>query len=161
MIKLLRIDDRLIHGQVAVSWTSFLGADTILVANDKAITDKLMQMAFNMAKPPQAILSIKSLEGAVAVINNPKHESKNILVVAATPQDAWYLLERCPAIASVCVGGIRQAPGKKMIECQVYLDQGDVDALDKMHKAGKNVFLQPVPTGRKLGYSDIIREFQK
>ena len=49
MIKLLRVDDRLIHGQVAVSWTSYLGADTIVVANDKAITDKLMQMAFNMA----------------------------------------------------------------------------------------------------------------
>ena len=55
MIKLLRVDDRLIHGQVAVSWTSYLGADTIVVANDKAITDKLMQMAFNMAKPPQAV----------------------------------------------------------------------------------------------------------
>ena len=51
MIKLLRVDDRLIHGQVAVSWTSYLGADTIVVANDKAITDKLMQMAFSRERP--------------------------------------------------------------------------------------------------------------
>ena len=93
MIKLLRVDDRLIHGQVAVSWTSYLGADTIVVANDKAITDKLMQMAFNMAKPPQAVLSIKSLDGAVAVINNPKHAARTIFVVTASVEDARYLME--------------------------------------------------------------------
>ena len=68
MIKLLRVDDRLIHGQVAVSWTSFIGADTLLVANEKARTDKMMQMAFNMAKPPQVLLSRKSVAGAAAVI---------------------------------------------------------------------------------------------
>ena len=102
MIKLLRVDDRLIHGQVAVSWTSYLGADTIVVANDKAITDKLMQMAFNMAKPPQAVLSIKSLDGAVAVINNPKHAARTIFVVTASVEDARYLMGKCPSITTVC-----------------------------------------------------------
>lgn len=80
MIKLLRVDDRLIHGQVAVSWTSFIGADTLLVANEKATKDKVMQMAFNMAKPPQVLLSIKNIENAIAVINNPKYVDKKYLL---------------------------------------------------------------------------------
>lgn len=161
MIKLLRVDDRLIHGQVAVSWTSYLGADTILVANDKAITDKLMQMAFNMAKPPQAVLSIKSLDGAVAVINNPKHEARTIFVVTATAQDALYIMERCPAVSSLCVGGMRQAPGKKMVERQVYLDGNDMAALDKIHAMGKDIYLQAVPTEKKLSYEDIVKEYNR
>lgn len=105
MIKLLRVDDRLIHGQVAVSWTSYLGADTLVVANDKATTDKLMQMAFNMAKPPQAVLSIKSLDGAVTVVNNPKHAARTIFMVTASVEDARYLMEKCPSISNLCGGG--------------------------------------------------------
>lgn len=46
MIKVLRVDDRLLHGQVAVAWTSYYKVDTIVVANDKLITDATMQMAF-------------------------------------------------------------------------------------------------------------------
>lgn len=161
MIKLLRVDDRLIHGQVAVSWTSFLGADTIVVANNKAITDQLMQMAFNMAKPPQAVLSIKSLDGAVAVLNNPKHAGRSIFVVTASLADAVYLAERCEEIRSVCIGGIRKAAGKKMIECQVYMDDADYNAMKQLHAQGKEVYLQAVPTGKKLSYDDIDKEYSK
>lgn len=161
MIKLLRADDRLIHGQVAVSWTSYLGADTIVVANDKAITDKLLQMAFAMAKPPQAVLSVKSLDGAAAVINNPKHEGRTIFVVTASVEDALYLMEKCPSVLQLCVGGIRQAPGRRMVERQVYLDEKDMAALEKIHTLGRDIFLQAVPTEKKLSYEDIVKEYNK
>jgi Phosphotransferase system, mannose/fructose/N-acetylgalactosamine-specific component IIB len=161
MIKLLRVDDRLIHGQVAVSWTSFLGADTIVVANNKAATDQLMQMAFQMAKPPQAVLSIKSLDGAVAVLNNPKHAARNIFVITESLQDAVYLAERCGDISSVCLGGIRKAAGKKMIECQVYLSNADYQAMKQLQAMGKEVYLQPVPTGKRLSCEDIDKEYLK
>ncbi len=161
MIKLLRVDDRLIHGQVAVSWTSFLSADTIVVANDKAIDDKMMQMAFNMAKPPQVTLSIKSLKGAAAVINNPKHEEKTIFVVTASAEDAFYLADNCQSITNVCLGGIRQASGKKMIERQVYLDDEDIQAIKKIHELGRNVYLQAVPTEKKLTFEDVMKEYNR
>ena len=66
MIKVLRVDDRLLHGQVAVAWTNYYKVDTIVIANDKVITDKTMQIAFKLATPPGITLSMKSLEGAVA-----------------------------------------------------------------------------------------------
>ena len=161
MIKLLRVDDRLIHGQVAVSWTSFLGADTILVANDKAITDKLMQMAFQMAKPPQVTLSMKSLEGAVAVIKNPKHSTRTIFVVTASIEDALYLMEQCDSITEVCLGGIRKAPDKKKIEMQVYLNEKEMEGIETIHSMGKEIYLQAVPTEKKMQYGDIVKEFHK
>ena len=81
MIKVLRVDDRLLHGQVAVAWTNYYKIDTIVVANDKLITDATMQMAFKLATPPEVTLSMKSLDGAVAVINNPKHAARTIMVI--------------------------------------------------------------------------------
>ena len=91
MIKVLRVDDRLLHGQVAVAWVNFYKADVILIANNQVITDQAMQTAFKLATPPGVTLSMKSLDGAVAVINNPKHASRTIMVVTKTMQDAEYL----------------------------------------------------------------------
>ena len=70
MIEVLRVDDRLLHGQVAVSWTRHYKVDVILVANNHLITDKDMQVAFRLATPSGVTLSMKSLQGAVNVINN-------------------------------------------------------------------------------------------
>ena len=51
MIKALRIDHRLVHGQVAFTWTHFLAATRIIVIDDKAAADEFQKMALNMAKP--------------------------------------------------------------------------------------------------------------
>lgn len=51
MIKLLRIDDRLIHGQVAVYWVNATGADTIVIANDKHATNAMLKMSLTVGKP--------------------------------------------------------------------------------------------------------------
>lgn len=88
MIKILRVDDRLLHGQVAVAWTNYYKADVILIANNAMLQDKAMQVAFKLATPPGVTLSMKSLDGAAAVINNPKHASRTIMVITKTMKDA-------------------------------------------------------------------------
>ena len=49
MIKLFRIDHRLLHGQVAFSWTKSIGADCILVADDEATTNSLKMTTLRLA----------------------------------------------------------------------------------------------------------------
>nr|WP_073295810.1 PTS sugar transporter subunit IIB [Parolsenella massiliensis] len=159
MIELLRVDDRLIHGQVAVTWTSHLGADTIVVANDKAAKDTLMQSAFKLAKPPQVVLSIKSVAGAILVINNPKHASRKIFVVCASPKDAACIVAECPEVKHVCLGGVRQAGERKQIAPQVYLDQEEVAALDDIEAHGCKVTLQSVPDQSPMDLAAIKRAF--
>ena len=92
MIKVLRVDDRLLHGQVAVAWTNYYKVDTIVIANDKVITDKTMQIAFKLATPPGITLSMKSLEGAVAVI-----------IIPSTQNGQSWLLPRPCRMQSMCV----------------------------------------------------------
>lgn len=159
MIELLRVDDRLIHGQVAVSWTAFLGADTIVVANDRAATDKLMQSAFRLAQPPQTTLSIKSVKGATLVINNPKHEARKIFVVCASPEDALEIVRSCPAVREVCLGGIRQSGDRRRITPQVFLDEGDLRAVEAMAELGARVTLQSLPDQSAMDVAAIKRAF--
>ena len=75
MIKLARIDDRLVHGQVAFTWVSSLGIDCLVVANDKIAKDEFQKMAMGLAKPPMVKLLIMTLTDSIAFLNDNK--SKN------------------------------------------------------------------------------------
>ena len=81
MILLTRVDFRLLHGQVAVSWTSGLGADCILIANDQAANDKLRKTTMKLAKPSGVKLVIKSIEDAVQALNSGVTDKYKLFIV--------------------------------------------------------------------------------
>lgn len=162
MIKVLRVDDRLLHGQVAVAWVNYYKADVILIANNQVITDSTMQVAFRLATPPGVTLSMKSLDGAVAVINNPKHAFRTIMVITKTLQDAEYLCEKTgSAIQDILLGGLRSGPGKKQIEMNSYMDEEDMASMDRLDKKGIRVVMQADPTSKKLNCEEIRKNFNR
>ena len=133
MIQVLRVDDRLLHGQVAVAWTRHYKVDVILVANDHLITDKNMQVAFKLATPAGVTLSMKSLQGAVNVINNPKHASRRILVITKDLDDAKFVCEKTGTeIKDILLGGLRNGEGKKNIEMNSYMSAHDIEVMDEL-----------------------------
>ena len=86
MIKLLRVDYRLVHGQVAISWSRHIGADCILVANDEVAKDEMRQSMLRLSKPQGMKLVIKSIEdvnlGVLPANENTKALSKAINVTS-------------------------------------------------------------------------------
>lgn len=68
MITLLRVDHRLLHGQVAFSWTQYVGADCILIANDSVPGDELRKTTIKLAKPPSVKLVIKNINDSIEAI---------------------------------------------------------------------------------------------
>lgn len=97
MIKMLRIDERLIHGQVACTWCNFLGVDRIVVANDSAAHDEMQQVALKMAAPQGIKVAIKDVEGAIKLLGDPRMEPFKVLVLVNCPRD-------CAAVASAVEG---------------------------------------------------------
>ena len=65
MIKSLRVDHRLLHGQVAFSWTSHLGADCILLASDSLLNDELRLTTVKIARPPGIRLVAKNIDDSI------------------------------------------------------------------------------------------------
>lgn len=162
MIQVLRVDDRLLHGQVAVAWTRHYKVDVILVANDHLITDKNMQVAFKLATPAGVTLSMKSLQGAVNVINNPKHASRRILVITKDLDDAKFVCEKTGTeIKDILLGGLRNGEGKKNIEMNSYMSAHDIEVMDELENDHFHVFMQAVPTSKALSTEEIRRNFNK
>ncbi|WP_227995073.1 PTS sugar transporter subunit IIB [Oceanobacillus sp. CFH 90083] len=155
MIKLVRIDDRLLHGQVAFAWSKHYDINIILVANDDAAKDKTKQMALKMAKPPNAKLYIKSVEEAIKdlpKLDNPKMKA---LVIIDSAKDAKSLVEAADNIKSINVGGMRMAEGKKLISRAVAVDDEDIKNLKAIEEKIE-VEIRQVPNDTKKLFKNLV-----
>src|ERR1700693_5803147 len=104
MIKLTRIDDRLLHGQVALTWTPALGVDCLLIANDKVAKDEFMKMTLGLAKPAVAKLLIKSLKDAATFLNDERSRNMKVLLIINSVNDAYEMAEMVTEINSINFG---------------------------------------------------------
>lgn len=88
MITQIRVDDRLIHGQVAVVWAKELNAPLLVVANDEAANNEITQMTLKMAVPTGSKLLIRSIEDAIRVFKDPRGADKRMFVIVNSVVDA-------------------------------------------------------------------------
>jgi fructoselysine/glucoselysine PTS system EIIB component len=156
MIKLTRIDDRLVHGQVAFTWVSSLGIDCLVVANDKVARDDFQKMAMSLAKPPTAKLFILTLAEAVTFLNDVKSKNAKILLLVNCVRDAFTLSNEVSEIQSVNFGGIRVKDGAKLISKAIAISDNDITFINQMLKRGLELEVRQVPTDKKQFVSNLI-----
>jgi len=89
---LTRIDNRLIHGQVAVTWVNHVGANLILVANDEVARDPIQQSLMDMAVPAGIETRYFTIEETINKIGLASDRQK-IAIIVKTPQDVLRLVE--------------------------------------------------------------------
>lgn len=148
-ILLTRIDNRLVHGQVGVTWTKTLGANLILVANDEASKDVLQQKLMkSTADSSGAQIRFFTLQKTIDIIDKAADRQK-IFIVVKTPADARALVEGGVPIKEINVGNMHFAPGKEEVTKKVYVDEQDKTDLMVLVQAGVNVYIQDVPGDRK------------
>lgn len=152
MIKFLRVDHRLLHGQVAVSWFNGLDVNTILVANDSVATDEFRKSAIRMAKPENAKLVMKSVAESIDAINSGVTDKYNMLVVVESVEDAAKLINETKAIDSLNLGGTKQREGTSSYSKAVNLTETEVSQLHQLQESGIDVFIQQVPNEKKEAF---------
>ncbi len=147
MIQAFRIDERLIHGQIIATWLKTLGVTHLIVADDATAQDEKKQRILKVVLPANVKCLIKSVDDVARVLNDPRCESMRIMVITGSPQDALRLMEKVPAISEVNLanyGSITKpkVKDKLCISRMVYLDEADVEAMQKIIALGKPVFTQ-------------------
>ncbi|MGM0215897.1 PTS sugar transporter subunit IIB [Enterococcus sp. AZ109] len=150
-VSLLRIDDRLIHGQVAFGWTSSLGVNTILVVNDEAKNDQMKAMALNLAKPSNVNLYIRGVEESGEIVAKFSQSKKsNVLVLVKDTNDARKLIENAGGvIKEINIGGLRFSEGKRKLTDLVAVDDNDIANLKAIHAAGVEVEFRMLPRDKR------------
>lgn len=156
MVNLLRVDHRLLHGQVAFSWTSALGVDCILIANDSVLQDEIRKTTLKLSKPNGVKLVIKSIDDSIEAINSGKTDKYNLFIIVESIKDAEKLALSCSAVKNVNLGGTKNTEGKKKISKAIFVTNDDIQSIRNMHENNINVEIRQIPADSKMNAVDAI-----
>ena len=132
-IRLTRIDNRLIHGQVATQWCGVVGANLILVANDAVAGDEFRQSLMNMAAPAYAQTRFFTIQKTIDIIHR------------ASAQDVLKLVEGGVPIKKVNIGNMHMSEGKRQVATSVAVNDDDVATFRKLQELGVELEIKRVP----------------
>ncbi len=140
-----RVDERLIHGQVAMVWTNTVGATRILVANDEALKDEMVLSGLKMAKPAGVNLSITTVGRAAKRLKENAYPGERVFVITKNIADMAKLIREGVEIGRVNVGNVAKREGSKNIKKSVNLTEQDIADIHEMIDAGHEVTAQMIP----------------
>ncbi|WP_109083365.1 mannose/fructose/sorbose PTS transporter subunit IIB [Aggregatibacter kilianii] len=149
-ISLLRIDDRLIHGQVATSWAKAVKCEAIFAISDEVAEDALRRELLLQIAPAHLKAYVIPVEKAIKVYHNPKYAGKNILWLVTKPADVVRLVEGGVKIDKVNVGGMTYKDGNKQLSDAVTVGKADVEAFKKLLDLGIDLSMQKVASNPRV-----------
>jgi galactosamine PTS system EIIB component len=153
-ILLTRIDNRLVHGQVGVTWTSTIGANLLIVVDDEVAKDELQQKLMGITAETYGFgIRFFSIAKTAEIISKAAPHQK-IFLICRTPETVRKLLEGNVPLKDVNIGNMHFSEGKKQISSKVYVDEKDLADLRFIKNKGVNLFIQDVPGDTKENIPD-------
>ena len=156
MIKLVRVDHRLLHGQVAFSWTHGLGSDCILVASDTVINDPVWKTTLKLGKPAGCKLVMKNIADSITAINSGVTDKYKLIVVVQTIADAKRLADGCPAITSINLGNTKESATTKQVSRQIFLEPDEIEMLRELDARGVECEIRPMAADSKTNVIPLL-----
>ncbi|MBM7835495.1 PTS system mannose/fructose/N-acetylgalactosamine-transporter subunit IIB [Clostridium sardiniense] len=141
----IRIDDRLIHGQVAARWSTGLGASRIMVANDEVAADEMQKGILRMVAPPGIATSIISKDTAATNILSEKYSNQKVLLVLKSPKDALDLMDRGLEIKEINVGNMAKRDNTVQIKKSLSITKEEFEDFKELGNRGVRLTARMVP----------------
>ena len=161
MIINVRIDERLIHGQVATMWTNTLKADRIIVVDDKVVKSDMEKEVLKMAKPNSVKLSILSVNGAAKRIKDGKYDGDKVFLIVKNPRTLVDLVNSGVKIEKINIGNMSTKENSIKVLQSVSVTTEDVEAFQELNEKGIKLYAQMVPTVDPKDFMDSLERVIK
>jgi mannose/fructose/N-acetylgalactosamine-specific phosphotransferase system component IIB len=145
-VKLARIDDRLIHGQVILGWVPAVKPDRIVVANDRVAGSDWERKFYSSCVPPEVNVSFASVAEAARQIAGDLFQGEQLIVLLESAQDTLALITAGIDLKEVNVGGLHYREGSVELLSFVFLVHEERAALRELVKRGVTLSAQDVPS---------------
>lgn len=152
----LRIDERLIHGQVATFWISSLGATRVIVVDDKAANDDLLKSVLKMACPSGIKLSVLDATKAAKNLIEQKYDQEKIFIVCKSPKPIVQMMQNGFKVSSVTVGNMSGSSEKKKLNQHISVTAEDIENFQWLYKNGVHLFTQLVPQDSRNEFMPLL-----
>ncbi|OOS00747.1 PTS mannose transporter subunit IIAB [Haemophilus paracuniculus] len=157
-IGLARIDDRLIHGQVATRWTKESRVSRIVVVNDDVAKDSVRSTMLKSVAPPGVTAHVVDVEKMIRVYNNPEYAGERMMLLFTNPTDVVRLSDAGVNFKSINIGGMAYKDGKKMITSAVSVDEKDITAFKALDAKGIELDVRKVSNDARQYMMDLLKK---
>ena len=158
MIIAVRIDGRLIHGQVANLWTTKLNITRIMVVDDEVSQSAIEKSGLKLATPAGVKLSVLPYTRAAKNILAGRYDSQHLLIVAKKPHYLLKLVEAGVPLEEINVGNMSQSDTTTSITRSVNVDEQDVAEFKELNKHGVHLIHQMVPADSAENFMELLNE---
>lgn len=154
----MRIDGRLIHGQVANLWTTKLNISRIMVVDDEVAKNAIEKSGLKLATPSGVKLSILPIEKAATNILAGKYDSQRLLIVARKPDRLLKLVELGVSLEEINVGNMSQTPETRSITKSINVVDADIEAFNELNRKGVRLVAQMVPSDKAENFMELLKK---
>ncbi|MCS2171537.1 PTS mannose transporter subunit IIAB [Scandinavium sp. TWS1a] len=161
VIGLARIDDRLIHGQVATRWTKETNVTRIIVVSDEVAADTVRKTLLTQVAPPGVTAHVVDVAKMIRVYNNPQYAGDRVMLLFTNPTDVERIVEQGVKITTVNIGGMAFRQGKTQVNNAISVDEKDIEAFNKLNARGIELEARKVSTDQRLKMMDLISKVGK
>lgn len=157
-INLVRVDTRLLHGQVATAWTPDSKADRIIVVSDNVAKDEMRKTLIEQAAPSGVKANVVPIKKMIEVAKDPRFGNTHAFLLFETPEDALAAVEGGVPIETINVGSMAHSKGKTMVNNVLSMDKTDVETFEKLRDLGIKFDVRKVPNDSKADLFGLIKK---
>ncbi|MDD3186116.1 MAG: PTS sugar transporter subunit IIB [Anaerostipes sp.] len=155
----VRVDDRLIHGQVMTQWVKVCKSQKIVVIDDVVAKDKMQKNILKFATPPDMKSSILSVDKAIEIWNKNQFGDKNVFVLFRDVTQIAKLKEKGLSFDEITIGNMSIKDGRKQLYKSTGFTQEEAQVLLDLEKSGIKLYFQTQPTDKKESMEILKKAF--
>lgn len=155
-VKLVRMDYRLIHGQVITKWNNIVHATDIIIIDDELVNDEFMMDIYAMASPPGVDVSVYTVDQFIEKEEQGEFESGNILVLLKKVKTLKDLISKGLKFPEVQIGGLGGGKGRKQIVTGITVSEAEIEDLKEITKSGVSIYFQVTPEENKVVFEKVV-----
>ena len=157
-IVLARVDSRLLHGQVATSWTKATNPNRIIVVSDSVAKDELRKKLIEEAAPPGVKANVVPIKKIIQVAHDPRFGNTKALLLFENPEDVLRALDGGVDIETLNVGSMAHSVGKVMVNKVLSMSAEDVDAFEKLKAKNVKFDVRKVPNDSNDNMDELLKK---
>ena len=155
---LARVDTRLLHGQVATTWTKTTQPNRIIVVSDSVSRDNLRKKMIEQAAPPGVKANVVPIDKMIKVAKDPRFGNTKAMLLFETPQDALRAIEGGVDIKELNIGSMAHSIGKVVVNKAIAMDKDDVETIEKLKAKGITFNVRKVPSDSNENIDNLLKK---
>ncbi|MGL4590126.1 MAG: PTS system mannose/fructose/N-acetylgalactosamine-transporter subunit IIB [Mycoplasmatales bacterium] len=160
IVKHIRLDSRLIHGQVASFWSNFLAVNRIIVVSNDVIKNKTLIEMLKMACPTGIKLSILSPTSLKKKFDEERYQNEIILIVTDTVETLHQLMiltDMTMYIKKINIGNLSSGLNKIQLKKSVYVNKKEYDLFIELSKLAVEIDAKMVPNDESIDFMELLK----